>query len=154
MLSWLVDKPANIGKSKQMALVNTIPHEWVQIYPYCTFPQCVWHPPRCRRPTSNAAKSINSLTERALDGKSQPSPSPTKVSQVIIRKSFDKCAPGPRRPSSAPLRRDSLPSLPADISTWQRCWISLFFIWPGPHGSIRRACSRLTGALSVNVFTI
>lgn len=37
MLSWLVDKSANIVKSKQMIVVNTIPHQWVQIYPCLRF---------------------------------------------------------------------------------------------------------------------
>lgn len=151
MLSWLVDKSANIVKSKQMIVVNTIPHQWVQIYPcphflkvYDIYNTVVESP---------LMKSINSLTECTL--KENPTfRKPNKSQSSDYKKSFDKCASGSSSPSFALFHWDSLPSLPADISTWQRCWISLFFIWPGPHRSISHAHDCLTGVLSVNVFTI
>lgn len=151
MLSWLVDKSANIVKSKQMIVVNTIPHQWVQIYPCLRFHKVydIYN----IDPHSRPVKSINSLTECTL--KENPTfTMPNKSQSSDYKKSFDKCASGASPPSSTLFHWDSLPSLPADISTWQRCWISLFFIWPGPHRSILQAHNRLTGVLSVNVFTI
>ena len=149
MLSWLADKSANIVKSKQMIVVNTIPLTWVQIYP-CPHFLSVWYPQHTQFPLM---KSINSLTEYAL--KENPTfRKPNKSQSSDYKKSFDECALDSSSPSYALFHRESLPSLPADISTWQRCWISLFFIWPGPHRSISHSHNCLTGVLSVNAFTI
>lgn len=146
MLSWLVDKSADTVKSKQMIVVNTIPHQWVQIYPCPRFLTVYDICNIDRGPPPLPMKSINSLTECTL--KENPTfRKPNKSQSSDYKKSFDKCASGSSWPSCALLRWDSSPSFPADISTWQRCWISLFFIWPGPHRSISGTRNSLTGML-------
>lgn len=146
MLSWLVDKPADIVKSKQM-VVNARPVANPLVFPatpvtaFCTLRAPVW------QNQSMPFKLSTGWEKKARSGLGEPG---ARHSGDGEKESFDRCAPSRRLPSWASCEM-FLPSLPTDVSTWQGCWISLFFIWPGPRRSITLA---LAYALSANVFTI
>ena len=156
MLSWLVDKSANIVKSKQMIVVNMIRHRWAQIYP-CPHYLKVYDIQNIDRspPPPAPQHEINQLFNKVHSkGKANLRKSPTKVSQVIIRKALINVhQTRARHPSLSSTQIAWLHS--QRTSPLGRDAESRYSLFGPDHTGQYHTCTAASaGVLSANVFTI